>query len=557
MKNKTFARKFFYNTIGIVLLGNFFVSGMWFYFSYKDFNHDVKELRQDHIEDQKKVVSNSVKMLVKLIENKKLFEKEDIVKYVSKLRYGKNGYFWINDFTPAVIMHPIIHSFNGQYVGKLKDPNGKFLFNEMVKVCKEKGEGFVEYHWLKPDDGVVKDKISFVKSLSNKKWIIGSGIYLDEVEKDIQLKYDQLYKNLKDFVFIFLILNILLLVVTYHIISKFYVETIDSFNELYRFTRNSFRTKVMLNEEKFKYSEFKILARATNIMVKKRLNFEKKILDLNVNLERKVKDRTLELEEKLIELQKTQAELIQSEKMASLGGLVAGVAHEVNTPLGIALTGITTSMDDLVILEKSYKNQNMSEKSFLTFLDDTKELNKSIETNLHRAAHLIKSFKQVAVDQSSDEKREFHLKNYIEEVLSSLRNKTKKTKHTMSIDIDDDLIINSYPGAYSQIITNMLTNSLTHAFEEGEHGHITISATKVEKNLIFKYQDDGKGLEEKTKKKIFDPFFTTARNKGGSGLGMNIVYNLVTQKLNGSIKVESKKDEGVLFVMKFDLKKEI
>ena len=167
MKKVTLSKKILYNTIILVVLGVVFLSTIWFIHIVNDYDSDIEYLRESHIIEQKKIVSSSVKLLVKLISEKEKFNKEDIVGYVSKLRYGKNGYFWINDFTPTIIMHPIITALDGKYVGDYKDPDGKFLFNEMVKVCKENGEGFVDYHWPKPEDGIVKDKISFVKSIDN------------------------------------------------------------------------------------------------------------------------------------------------------------------------------------------------------------------------------------------------------------------------------------------------------------------------------------------------------------------------------------------------------
>ena len=193
----------------------------------------------------------------------------------------------------------------------------------------------------------------------------------------------------------------------------------------------------------------------------------------------------------------------------------------------------------------------MSEKEFLEYLEDSKLSIDSINKNLIRAVNLIKSFKQIAVDQISEELREFNLKEYLDEILLSIHSKIKMTKIKIEVNIDKNIAINSYAGIFSQIFTNLIINSIIHGFNNGvDIGTIKISANLENNDLTIYYEDDGKGLDEVTKNKIFDPFYTTNRVKGGSGLGMNIVYNLVVKKLKGTIFLENKKEKGVLFVIK-------
>ena len=550
IKNQTLSKKLFNHTLLLLFFGVIIISSLWFFHIVKDYKDEIEDLKINHVNEQKKVVENSVKFLIKLTEEREFSTKEDAVKFISKLRYGKNGYFWINDFTPTMIMHPIVTSLDGKYLGNYQDPNGKFLFNAMVKVCKEKGEGFVQYHWLKPDDKIVRDKISFVKVINKYNWIIGSGIYLDDIEKAIEIKKNELNENIIIFVIVSILLSVFLSISLYILVNKFYKEIKESFEQFNKFTKNSFKTSIVLDTKQFKYLEFKQLAKSTNTMIKQRLKFEKKIVDFSDNLEDKVEQRTKELKQNYKKLQSTQAQLIQSEKMASLGALVAGVSHEVNTPLGIALTAITHSIEELKILEENYNNKTMSEKDFIAYINEANQINDSIYKNLSRAVSLIKSFKQVAVDQSSEELREFRLKDYIEEILISLHNRIKKTKLKINVDIDDNITINSYPGAFSQIFTNLIMNSIIHGYKDDEKGNINITANLKDKKLIITYEDDGKGLDDTIKQKIFDPFYTTNRAKGGSGLGMNIVYNLVVKKLHGTIEVKDKDSKGVLFVIK-------
>ena len=292
---------------------------------------------------------------------------------------------------------------------------------------------------------------------------------------------------------------------------------------------------------------------------------KEKIENLNHNLQNKVNQRTkaLELSNEELEdsneelqttisyLKETQDKLIESEKMASLGGLVAGVAHEINTPVGIALTGITHLEDLNFDIFKKYQKEEMTQSEFEEYLSTSKELNSLIRKNLNKAASLVRSFKQVAVDQSSEEKRTFNLNKYLHEILESIHSITKKTKIKINIFCDENIKINSYPGAFSQIITNLITNSLIHGFEKNEQGNISIRISKEENKIKLLYKDNGKGIKEENQHKIFDPFFTTNRENGGSGLGLNIIYTLITSKLNGSISCTSTENEGVEFIIIF------
>jgi len=174
-------------------------------------------------------------------------------------------------------------------------------------------------------------------------------------------------------------------------------------------------------------------------------------------------------------------------------------------------------------------------------------------SNLDRASDLLNSFKHVAVDQIVEEKRNFNVKTNIKETLNSLGPKYKRTGHTVTVECPDDLKINSYPGAFSQIITNLVMNSLTHGFDGIDTGSIALKFEKKENMLVFKYKDTGKGMDEATINKLFDPFFTTTRSKGGTGLGMHIVYNLVSQTLKGRVECTSAPGKGTEFDIKVPL----
>lgn len=258
-----------------------------------------------------------------------------------------------------------------------------------------------------------------------------------------------------------------------------------------------------------------------------------------------------ELEASLDNLKSTQCKLVESEKMAALGCLVSGVAHEINTPVGISYTAISHFIHLSEIIRHKYENDEMSQDEFEKYLKEAEELAHLVYSNLERTAQLVKSFKKVSTDQSFEEKREFNINSYIKEILLSLQNIVKKTNIDIELNIDENIKANTYPGILFQIISNLVINSTIHGFEEGEKGKILISCEEHENLIKLIYKDDGKGIKEENIKKIFEPFFTTNRQDGGTGLGLNIIYNLVTSQLNGSIVCNSKINEGVEFIIEF------
>ena len=275
---------------------------------------------------------------------------------------------------------------------------------------------------------------------------------------------------------------------------------------------------------------------------------------LNDELENRVEERTRalrlsnrELQFTLDELKLTQRQLVESEKMAALGGLVAGIAHEINTPLGIGVTAASHLEDETRKLMKLVDLGQMSRAALEQYQGDALNSAQLILANLRRAGHLIKSFKQVAVDQSSEQAREIDLKSYLEEILVSLGPALKKTPHGVAIKCPEGLRLLTYPGAISQIVVNLVMNSLIHAFEGVEHGQIRIECQAYDEEWLLLYRDNGVGMSEDVRQRVFDPFFTTKRGQGGSGLGLHVVYNLVTQLLRGSLDCISSPGQGVEF----------
>lgn len=280
----------------------------------------------------------------------------------------------------------------------------------------------------------------------------------------------------------------------------------------------------------------------------------------NEELEQRVEERTLELQEmntalqdSLTRLQRTQEQLVQAEKMAALGGLVAGVSHEISTPVGIGVTAASHLEQQTRYLSQRYQQGQMTRSDLETYLKTARQSADMILGNLRRAAEHIRSFKQVAVDQTSGERRSFKLKDYLDELMFSLHPKLKKTPYTIRVSCPDGLRIVSYPGAFSQIITNFVLNSLTHGFEQREQGQMSLEVSCQDQTLHLQYSDDGNGMTADQRARVFEPFFTTKRGKGGTGLGLHIVYNLVTQRLGGQIECYSAPGNGTTFLIQVPL----
>ncbi|MBF0163478.1 MAG: PAS domain S-box protein [Magnetococcales bacterium] len=244
-----------------------------------------------------------------------------------------------------------------------------------------------------------------------------------------------------------------------------------------------------------------------------------------------------------------QAELLQSEKMAGLGNMVAGVAHEINTPVGIGVTAVTEMEERTRLFVQLLDQEGISEEELKAYIASSIRLAALIRINLDRAADLVRSFKSVAVDQSSEELRVFKVRSYVESAVLTLQHELKHTHLTIEVICDDDLEIRSHPGAFSQIVINLISNSRIHAFGPDEVGTITLEFHVAGGRLEFVYRDNGKGMSEETRARIFEPFFTTRRDLGGSGLGMHIVYNLVTRTLGGTIFCQSKLGAGISVYM--------
>lgn len=281
---------------------------------------------------------------------------------------------------------------------------------------------------------------------------------------------------------------------------------------------------------------------------------QRKLENFNKTLESTIAEKTKdlthtnkELEDTVQRLNETQEHLVFSEKIASLGRLVAGVAHEINTPLGIVLTGLTHFEKMTIKINELYKQDNMSQNEFEEYIKTSQLISEQALKSINRATALVQTFKQVSVNATEEEKRKINIKEYTHSLIITAQKQTKKTNINIVNNIPDNIFLETYPGAYGQVITKLITNSFTHAYPMDEKGTITLELKKEEEYYRLIYIDDGKGIEEDDLPYIFEPFFTTSRKVGHTGLGLNILYNIVRQQLQGEVTCTSKLNKGVCF----------
>lgn len=356
--------------------------------------------------------------------------------------------------------------------------------------------------------------------------------------------------------FIFgIILAIILAVIIQARINQPINTMVDSIQKISQSKDYSQRlTKLPLMELDILAQNINVLLNRTQKHITKQDDIHQQSLLKNSNLTKKVTTRTDALKESNQELLSTleklhqfQAQLVENEKMASLGDMVAGIAHEINTPIGLGVTASSLMSDKLNEIKQAFEDKTLRSSQLKKFLTQGEENLGIVYRNLERAAKLISSFKKVAVDQSSAETRQFNVKELLEEVILTLKAKLDEKQVEVTIECAEQLIVEGKPGPISQILINLVLNSMIHGFEQQNNGHINISIMYLSQQLHVNYQDDGIGIDENIKSRIFEPFTTTKRGSGGSGLGLHLVYNLVTQALNGHIDFESSIGEGTTF----------
>jgi signal transduction histidine kinase len=307
------------------------------------------------------------------------------------------------------------------------------------------------------------------------------------------------------------------------------------------------RTDILLGALRHLYADLK----NRNALL---IEAQAELRQLNATLELRVTERTQDLEEANLRLTEERRRAIETEKMASLGRLVAGFAHEINTPVGIAVGALSQELEVISGFDRLLQQSEVTEADVRARLNVLRESSAMALSNIQRAASLVQSFKRTAVDQSSDIERVFAVADVIADVMHNIQPIYKRSSIRVNVDCPESIRLLGVPGAWVQIFTNLFINAHDHAFLEGSKaGIISISAKQLGSDVEILFGDDGVGIDKDELPKIFEPFYTTRRSKGGSGLGLYIVYNLVTQTMGGSIKCQSSAGVGTEFRIQLSL----
>lgn len=446
--------------------------------------------------------------------------KEEILARIHRIKYGKNGYIFIVDKSGTYLSH-----IKTDYIGKnrinLVDDNGVMITQEIINAA-QRGEDYISYiGTINPSTGLPAPKTSFIKGFADWQWAIGSGIYMEDIEQNVLLKKNKLksqrLSNLKQTLIVGTVISSLL----------FFISLVFSRNIKRRFQRYKFNVTEKTNQ----------------------LN------ELNLTLENKVIERTkaladsnTDLELALLSLKETQQQLIASEKIASMVDLVAGVAHELNTPLGIMVTSISQIESELEKLFIKIKSQKLSRKDLQRAEELCALSAELLNSNLAKSIQLIDDFKSLSTSSQPEPAEAFSLNKLMESLNDSYQPKLEKHNTQLTIKFDGEINVKSYKETIIEVLRQLIDNSLMHAFTGIESPKIAIRCATMGEFISIDYWDNGSGLEESAK--VFDLFYTTKRNTSCTGLGMAIVYNKVTQKLQGSIESTPPKKQGVAFNIK-------
>ena len=443
---------------------------------------------------------------------------------------------------------------------------GMTIKNDENKLIQNAGVVDIKNKNLKQDSAQIqykRDLYQYHFELNSKNYNEGKKLGIVYLYSDDLVIYD-IVKNNFGLIIINSIIKTLALWLIFIYFSKKYItqpfyQMIKTLSDI---DFDKIKT-VKLSNKFHDQSEFEILETSFNRMISKLEHSynqiqesNKKNIELNNTLEKKVQERTYELEDlnKKLEqtiytLKDTQNQLIESEKIASLGGLVAGVAHEINTPVGTSLTGMTYVHERVTDIEELYNVNGISEDEFKDFLKSTKEISNSVIVNLQQTSKLINNFKSIAANSANDEINSLELRSYINGIISNYKATLDQKNINIEIHCNKNLIIRTYPSSIFQIFSHLIMNSLIHGFEDYKNGEISIDVIEYANNIKMIYTDNGKGIEKEDLPKIFEPFFTTNRKLGCTGLGLNIIYNIITSQMHGTFTCESSKGEGVVFTM--------
>lgn len=486
----------------------------------------------------------------------------DFQTYISSQKFGETGYSYVINSLGDVVLHPFI---SGNFLD-VKDSNG-FTF---VKAILEQKNGAITYTWRNPNEGSYREKYAIFQYIPDYDWYVVSATYSEELFRPVE-ELSQIYLVILFVSVAVLIPSNLLLSRSIVIPLKQVMESLktagtgrydtrmeereecnDELNELSHYFNRFMHELEQSNKELHLQIEQKIQAQ------QQQMDLNRQLEDLNQSLENKVVERTHDLQVSMAQLQETQEQLVESEKLAALGGLVAGVAHEVNTPLGISVTATSLIGEIVDELNTAFTNQTLTSSQYSELMGRLGETRSMLQSNLARAAQLIKDFKQTAVDQVSENQSEFLIEDVLKALVSSLHSETAKIPVTPLLTVEGKLVMNSLPGVLTQVVSNLIMNSVNHGFpqahldylqKENITPNISLVITQASDVVTFRYQDNGIGVDASLHQKIFEPFYTSKRGQGGSGLGLNLVFNMVNQKLGGKLQFSSIPNQGVEFTL--------
>ncbi|MDC7125868.1 MAG: cache domain-containing protein [Spirochaetales bacterium] len=465
---------------------------------------------------------------------------EELNSTIVKHGIGANGYTFIFDSDNKMIVHP---KLEGSDISKLVAPDtGRTLDAEMRDAAENEKEA-LEYVWYNnssEDQHLVK-KAVYVKFYAPLKWYIGTSIDIDYINQQVF----SFSKRLAVFFIFALILTVVFSLIVSSSITTPLKSLVDSITQT-----DSEGIPVGSIPDLQTYEIEKVASAMSKILVTIR-DSRHRLLVYKEHLEELISYRTQELKSALEELHETQAQIVESEKMASLGSLVTGVANEITIPINQGVKAASNLNESAILFNKKFEENNLTFDDFDDFISIALINSDMMLALMRTAAEQIKSFKLVAVDQTNDVIRNIKLKEYIHDILVSIRSELKKYKHTIDIECDASLEVVIYPGALAQIIENLVMNSIIHGFENIEIGHIEIKVYKESDQIKIVFADNGTGMEAAELLHIFDAFYTSKKDQGRSGLGMNIVYNLVTTKLKGQIICKKNTPQGLLYEITF------
>lgn len=475
---------------------------------------------------------------------------DTITNRVQSIDLGGLGYGFLLDRNGTGLSHP-----DPAYINKdlRKHPDTAAI----AQVMLENGNGLWDYTFKG------RSKIMAYRTVPSTGWLLGLA-----VEKSVIYAPLERLKGL----FLMTALGIMaLVVVASQVFSKQLTRRLSLLTGESRKIENGASLIAVIPQGKDEIAELTLafihMTEKLSLRIRERDEAMAKLDGINLNLERKVEERTAEvtaanqellalndeLTNTLEKLRSAQRQVIESERMAALGGMVSGIAHEINTPIGIAVTSASYLEMELKGLESRLSDNTLHRQDLGLFIEESKEIVLSINKNLNKAIHLIQSFKMVSVDQAHDVKRIFDMGEYLDALVLSLGPLLKNTAHHFSYHCPDELKLESYPVAFAQVITNLLTNSIHHGFADGQSGEIKLILKVQEQTLQMIFSDNGSGMPESVSQRIFEPFYTTRRGEGSKGLGLHLVYNIVTEQLGGTIRCISAPGKGAQFEIRIPM----